>query len=96
MSKEDTHRHIQHTQRKLLHMCKVGQNHIYIRCIYGIVGRDITRYTVIYGVYYTNIFRPGQPYICGKVGSWGNEEESDKIFKHFAMLKFHRSLLFWA
>jgi hypothetical protein len=24
---------------------------IYIRCIYGIFGREITRYTVIYGVY---------------------------------------------
>jgi len=24
---------------------------IYIRCIYGIFGREITKYTVIYGVY---------------------------------------------
>jgi hypothetical protein len=24
---------------------------IYIRCIYGVFGREITRYTVIYGVY---------------------------------------------
>jgi len=24
---------------------------IYIRCIYGIIGRDITKYTVVYGVY---------------------------------------------
>jgi len=30
---------------------RVGQNHIYIRCIYGIFGREITKYTVIYGVY---------------------------------------------
>ena len=32
-------------------MSRVGQNHIYIRCIYGIFGREITKYTVIYGVY---------------------------------------------
>ena len=33
-------------------MCvrRVGQNHI-IRCIYGIFGRKIIKYTVIYGVY---------------------------------------------
>jgi len=31
-------------------MCRVGQN-MYIRCIYGILGREITNYTVIYGVY---------------------------------------------
>ena len=30
---------------------RVGQNHIYIRCIYGILGRGITKYTVIYGGY---------------------------------------------
>ena len=33
------------------HMCRVGQNHIPIRCIYGILGREITKYTIIYGVY---------------------------------------------
>jgi hypothetical protein len=30
---------------------RVGQNHIYIRCIHGIFGREITKYTVNYGVY---------------------------------------------
>jgi hypothetical protein len=30
---------------------RVGQNHIYIRCRYGIFGREITKYAVIYGVY---------------------------------------------
>jgi hypothetical protein len=34
-----------------LPVCRVGQNHIYIRCIYGILGREIKKYTVIYGVY---------------------------------------------
>jgi len=34
-----------------LHMHRVGQTHIYIRCIYGIFGREFTKYTVIYGVY---------------------------------------------
>ena len=29
----------------------VGQNHIYIRCIYGIIDREIIKYTVTYGVY---------------------------------------------
>jgi len=29
----------------------VGQNHIYIRRVYDISGREITKYTVIYGVY---------------------------------------------
>ena len=32
---------------------------IYIRCIYGIFGRENTQSTVIYGVY---IYGPGQPY----------------------------------
>ena len=32
-------------------MTRVGQNHIYIRCIYGDFGRGITKYTVVYGVY---------------------------------------------
>jgi hypothetical protein len=32
-------------------MPRVGHNYIYIRCIYGIFGREITKYTVIYGVY---------------------------------------------
>ena len=30
---------------------RVGHNRIYIRCIYGIFGRKITKYTVIYDVY---------------------------------------------
>jgi len=30
---------------------RVGQNHRYIRCIYGVFGREITIHTVIYGVY---------------------------------------------
>ena len=32
-------------------MCRVGQNHIYIRCIYSIIGREIIKYKVIYGLY---------------------------------------------
>ena len=32
-------------------IARVGQNHIYIRCIHGIFGREITEFTVIYGVY---------------------------------------------
>ena len=35
----------------LLHTLRVGQNHIYIQFIYGILGREITKYTVIYNVY---------------------------------------------
>jgi len=34
----------------LLLTCKVGQNHIYIRCVHGCFGSEITKYTVIYGV----------------------------------------------
>jgi hypothetical protein len=30
---------------------RVGQNHIYIRCINGIFDREITKHTVKYGVY---------------------------------------------
>ena len=36
-----------HTSQK----SRVGQNHIPIRFIYDIFGREITKYTVIYGVY---------------------------------------------
>ena len=32
-------------------ICRVGQNHIYTRCIYGIFDREITKYTVIYSAY---------------------------------------------
>jgi hypothetical protein len=32
-------------------MSRVGLNHIYTVYIYGIFGREITKYTVIYGVY---------------------------------------------
>ena len=34
-----------------LRIIRVGQNHRYIRCIYGIFGREVTKYTVTYGVY---------------------------------------------
>jgi hypothetical protein len=37
-----------HTQR---HNSRVGQNHIYTRCIYGIIDREIIKYTVTYAVY---------------------------------------------
>jgi hypothetical protein len=30
---------------------RVGQNHVYVRCIYSTFGREITKYMVIYGVY---------------------------------------------
>jgi len=33
---------------------------LYIRCLYGIFGREITKNTVIYGVY---MYASGQPYI---------------------------------
>ena len=33
------------------YICRVGQNHIYPRCVYGIFGWEFTKYTVIYGVY---------------------------------------------
>ena len=41
---------------------------IYIWCIYGIFGRGITKYTVIYGAYTVHFYRVGQnriyiPYI---------------------------------
>jgi len=39
-------------------MTRVGQNHIYTVYIHGIFGREITKYTVIYGVY---IYNSGQP-----------------------------------
>ena len=32
-------------------MRKVGQNHMYIQCMHGIFGREITKYTVIYSAY---------------------------------------------
>jgi hypothetical protein len=32
-------------------VCRVGQNHIYTRCIYGIFGRELTKYMVTYGAY---------------------------------------------
>ena len=40
------------------HLSKVGHNHIYIyiRCIYGILGRDLIKYTVIYGTYIIYIY----------------------------------------
>ena len=34
-----------------VHMCVELARTIYIRCMYGTFGREITKYTVIYGVY---------------------------------------------
>jgi hypothetical protein len=39
---------------------RVGQNRIYLRCINGIIGREITNNTVIYGVH---IYGSGRPNI---------------------------------
>ena len=41
-------------------------NPIYIRCTYGISGRKITKYTVIYGVYRRD---SGQPYAIKAMAS---------------------------
>jgi len=30
--------------------CRVGQKHVHLGCMYGTFGREITEYTVIYGV----------------------------------------------
>jgi hypothetical protein len=32
------------------HSWGLPEPYIYIRCIYGIIGREITKYTVVYGV----------------------------------------------
>jgi hypothetical protein len=37
--------------KMIMRMCSVGQHRIHIRCIYGIFGREITEYTVIYNVH---------------------------------------------
>jgi len=37
--------------KRAAHMTRDGQNHIYIRCIYGVFGREFTKYTVIHVVY---------------------------------------------
>ena len=34
-----------------LFVSRVGQNHIYMRCIYGVISRELTKYTVIHSVY---------------------------------------------
>ena len=47
---------------------------VYIRCLYGNIGREITKYTVIYGIY----IRFGQPYIR----TWATETE---CFWHWAL-----------
>jgi len=31
--------------------CRVGQNPIYIQCVYGIFDREVTKYTITYGTY---------------------------------------------
>jgi len=59
-----THRPYKHTHVRggmeagQLGIHRVGQNHKYKRCVYGIFGREITKPTVIYGVY---IYGSGQP-----------------------------------
>jgi hypothetical protein len=30
-------------------MCEVGQDHINLRCMFGLFGREITKFMVIYG-----------------------------------------------
>jgi len=39
-------------------MIRVGQNHIYIQCMYGIFGRETTKYRVIYGIRCIYTVRP--------------------------------------
>ena len=41
---------------------RVGRNHLYIRCLYGIFGRESTKYTVVYGVYIQVLANPTHPY----------------------------------
>ena len=46
-------------------MCRVGQNHIYPWCIYGVYGREITNHTFIHGVlYYTVLANPENMLKC--------------------------------
>jgi hypothetical protein len=40
---------------------------IYIRCIYGVFAREITKHTGMYGIY---IYGSGQPYIYGVQYFW--------------------------
>ena len=40
-------------------VCRVGQNRLYTECMYGVFGREITKYTVVYSVC---IYGSGQPY----------------------------------
>ena len=44
------------------YVSEVGQSHIYIRFIYGVFGREITKHTVIYGIY-IYIYDSGQLYV---------------------------------
>jgi len=48
-------------------MCKVGQNHTYLQCIYGIFGREITKCKVMYDVY-VRFWPTLHMWACG----WGN------------------------
>jgi hypothetical protein len=77
------------TQSHVYYIFRVGQNHIYIyiRCIYGIYGRDITRFTVIYGVYmYTVLVNP--TYIWRK---------KSQVLKHsFTAKEYMRSMRFFS
>ena len=60
---------------------------IYIRLVHGILGREITKYTVIYGVYigvYTvYIYGSGQPYTFASVRTG----TCMQIFVHVRMYK---------
>ena len=70
-----------HTSQK----SRVGQNHIPIRFIYDIFGREITKYTVIYGV----IYGSGLPYKRGLVSSpynWVSEWSKRSLDPHIKLI----------
>ena len=50
-SKQTQRKDAYSTCASLRKICRVGQNHIYIRCTSGIFGREFAKYTVMYGVY---------------------------------------------
>ena len=74
-------------------ICRVTQNHIYIytvyiRCIYGNFGREITKYTVIYGAFIR--FWPTLPIWCSTLHAVG-------VIYYFALLLHvtHKSSHTW-
>ena len=77
---------------------------IYMRCMYGIFGREITEYTVMHGVYIYGLANPdnahSRPHLCshGRVAycrQWIRRVDKNQIITPYMCTIYVRRIWFW-